>query len=124
MAQLDEMFHAILSDPGSMAQIMQLAQQFSGSQATPFPQEDVPPQPETPQIPTNTSTPSGGFDSGWIGKLLPLLQEYSRSDSNTMQLLLALQPFLKPEKQDKIQRAAKLARLIHLGKRVLTEWEV
>ena len=40
-----------------------------------------------------------------------------------MQLLNALRPFLKPEKQGKVERAAHLARLIHLGKKFLSEWE-
>ena len=40
-----------------------------------------------------------------------------------MQLLNALRPFLKAEKQGKVERAAHLARLIHLGKKFLSEWE-
>ena len=56
-----------------------------------------------------------------IAKFLPLLQEYGKSNTQSMQLLYALQPYLKPERQDKIQRAAKLARLIHLGKLFLKE---
>jgi len=122
VAQLDEMFNAILSDPGSMAQIMQLAQQLSGpsSSSQPPPQETVPPPPPPP---SENNSLFSGIDPQFIGKLLPLLQDYSRSDSDTMQLLMALRPFLKPEKQDKIQRAARLARLIHIGKRFLLEWE-
>ena len=50
------------------------------------------------------------------------MQEYSRSNSQTMQLLYALRPFLKESKQDKVERAARLARLIHLGKKFLTDW--
>jgi hypothetical protein len=38
-----------------------------------------------------------------------------------MQLLYALRPFLKEEKQGKIERAAKLARIIHIGKKAITE---
>ena len=40
-----------------------------------------------------------------------------------MQLLNALRPYLKEEKQGKVERAARLARLITVGKRFLTEWE-
>ena len=39
----------------------------------------------------------------------------------TTQLLYALRPFLKDGKQDKVERAARLARLITIGKRFLTE---
>ena len=37
-----------------------------------------------------------------------------------MQLLYALRPFLKPEKRDKVERAVKAARLIHVGKKLLS----
>lgn len=64
-----------------------------------------------------------GLDPNLAAKFLPLLQEYGKSNSQTMQLLNALRPFLKPEKQDKIERAARLARIIHIGKKFLMEWE-
>ena len=66
---------------------------------------------------------AGLNQSALLGKLLPLAQEYGRSNSASMQLLNALRPFLKPEKQGKVERAAHLARLIHLGKKFLSEWE-
>ena len=65
MSELEEKLNALLSDPNSMAQVMQMAQQ----------------------------------------------------------LLQALRPFLKEEKQGKIERAARLARLIHVGKKLLADWE-
>ena len=68
-------------------------------------------------------TDETGLDPALLGKLLPLAQEYGRSNSASMQLLNALRPFLKPEKQGKVERAAHLARLIHLGKKFLSEWE-
>ena len=68
-------------------------------------------------------TDETGLDPALLGKLLPLAQEYGRSNSASMQLLNALRPFLKPEKQGKVERAARLARLIHLGKKFLSEWE-
>lgn len=96
MAELDEKLNALLSDPNSMSQIMQMAQQLSATM--------------------------GGLDPQVLARFLPLLQEYSRSNSQTMQLLYALRPFLKESKQDKVERAARLARLIHLGKKFLTDW--
>ena len=41
--------------------------------------------------------------------------------SQTTQLLYALRPFLKDGKQNKVERAARLARLITIGKRFLSE---
>ena len=80
MSELEEKLNALLSDPNSMAQVMQMAQQ-------------------------------------------PLAGELGTENSAAMQLLNALRPFLKEEKQGKIQRAARLARLIHVGKKLLADWE-
>lgn len=123
MAELDEKLNALLSDPNSMAQIMQMAQQLSatmGGSASPSPPTAAAP----PAAPTAQTAPSlpGGIDPQVVARFLPLLQEYSRSSSQTMQLLYALRPFLKESKQDKVERAARLARLIHLGKKFLMDW--
>ena len=122
MAELDEKLNALLSDPNSMAQIMQMAQQLSvtmggGTDNAPPAQQPPPP----PAAPPAALPPLGGLDPQVLARFLPLLQEYSRSNSQTMQLLYALRPFLKEEKQSKVERAAKLAHLICIGKRFLTE---
>ena len=115
MSELDEKLNALLSDPGSMAQIMQLAQQLSGSMGgdTAQPAAASPPPPPP--------APLGGIDPQTIARYLPLLQELTRDTSQTTQLLYALRPFLKDGKQNKVERAARLARLITIGKRFLTE---
>ena len=62
----------------------------------------------------------GGIDPGMIAKLLPVLSQLNRPESGeTAAFLRALRPFLKPERQDKVERAAQLARFIHLGKTLL-----
>ena len=123
MAELDEKLNTLLSDPNSMAQIMQMAQQLSvtmggGTDNAPPAQQPPPP----PAAPPAALPPLGGLDPQVLARFLPLLQEYSRSNSQTMQLLYALRPFLKESKQDKVERAARLARLIHLGKKFLMDW--
>lgn len=118
MDDLNEKLNALLSDPGSMAQIMQLAQQLSGSMggdtAQPAATSPAAPPPPPP-------SPLGGLDPQTIARYLPLLQELTRDTSQTTQLLYALRPFLKDDKQDKVARAARLARLITIGKRFLSE---
>lgn len=66
------------------------------------------------------SSLSGGTEL--LGKLLPLVQEMGR-DSNARRLLYALRPYLKEERQEKIERALQLARLFQIGRRFLSEWE-
>ena len=137
MSEFDEKLNALLSDPNSMAQIMQLAQSLSGGSgpASPPPQPDPPSRqpPPPPPDPPRQPPPAGGDPlSGLLGgvdpkllvRLLPLLQELGRdSDSNARQLLTALRPYLRPERQERVERALQLARLIHLGKQFLSGWE-
>ncbi|MFR6095837.1 MAG: hypothetical protein ACLUIW_11200 [Dysosmobacter welbionis] len=53
-----------------------------------------------------------------------LIQELGGArDSNARQLLYALRPYLKPERQEKVERALQLARLFHLGRKFLAGWE-
>lgn len=123
MSELEEKLNALLSDPNSMAQVMQMAQQLSGAMgeqkaATPPP----PPPPPVPPVP-DPGAALGGLDPKLLGKLLPLAGELGTENSAAMQLLNALRPFLKEEKQGKIERAARLARLIHVGKKLLADWE-
>ena len=55
---------------------------------------------------------------------MPVLQELNRGDDgNARQLLMALRPYLRPERQERVERALQLARLIHIGKKFLAGWE-
>ena len=138
MAEFDEKLNSLLSNPEAMAQIMQMAQSLSGGQAQQPPQQPLqqPVRPAPPPPPAQAPPPSGGdllsslsgltggIDPTMLTKLLPLIQELgSQNDSNARQLLYALRPYLKPERQEKIERALQLARLFQLGKKFLAGWE-
>ena len=139
MAEFDDKLNELLSNPDSMAQIMRLAQSLSGETGGGG-------DPEPPQSPPKTRQASqdrhhqgpppenGGGDllSGLTGsldpkllmRLLPLIQELGgQQDSNARALVYALRPYLKPERQEKVERALQLARLFHLGKKFLAGWE-
>ena len=133
MAEFDEKLNSILSNPDAMAQIMQLAQSLSGDSQGPAPPPPAPapppqPAPRPPAPPPQggadlLSSLAGGVDPTLLMKLMPLIQELgSQNDSNARQLLYALRPYLKPERQEKVERALQLARLFHLGKKFLAEW--
>ena len=133
MAEFDEKLNSILANPDAMAQIMQLAQSLSGDSQgpTPPPPAPAPPQQPSPRPPAPPpqggtdllSSLAGGVDPTLLMKLMPLIQELgSQNDSNARQLLYALRPYLKPERQEKVERALQLARLFHLGKKFLSEW--
>ena len=114
MSDFDEKLNSILNDPGSMAQIMQLAQSLSGG--TQAPSGAAAPPPASPPPPSGGGE-AAGLDPQALSRFLPLLQEMqSGESSHASQLLLALKPYLKAEKQDKVGRAIQIARLIRMGK--------
>ncbi len=138
MAEFEDKLNALLSDPNSMAQIMQLAQSLNGGASAPPPQpgpvqNGYPPQggyppPGLPQGPPQGGNPLasllGGIDPGTIARLMPLVQELGNpQNNNNRALLYALRPYLKPERQMKIERALQLARIVHIGKKFIAGWE-
>lgn len=135
MAEFDDKLNELLSNPDSMAQIMRLAQSLSGSseEGGGAGQREPPPQSapqhhhqEPPQTSGGDllSSLAGGVDPKLLMRLLPLIQELGgQQDSNARNLLYALRPYLKPERQEKVERALQLARLFHLGKKFLAGWE-
>lgn len=117
MAEFDDKLNSILSDPAAMAKIAQLAQSLSGGGEG----ETSAPPPSPPPGNTGPSAPLGGLDPELLTRFLPLLRELNSSqDSNARQLLYALRPYLKPERQAKVERALLLARLFRIGRRFLT----
>ena len=144
MAEFDEKLNALLSNPDSMAQIMRLAQSLSGDteggsgqesqkhhqqehhQQEHHQQEHHQQEHQHHQEPPQSSADllsslTGGVDPKLLMRLLPLIQELGgQQDSSARNLLYALRPYLKPERQDKVERALQLARLFHLGRKFLT----
>ena len=143
MAEFDEKLNSILSNPDAMSQIMQLAQSLGGGgpEAQQPPQQPgQPPQQQQSQPPQQqppawgpgsppggdllSSLMGGGVDSGLLARLLPLIQELGgQRDSNARNLLYALRPYLRSDRQEKVERALQLARLFHLGRKFLSKWE-
>lgn len=131
MSDFEEKLNAILSNPEAMGQVMNLAQSLNlgGGEASGGAEAASPP----PQAPQNNAAPGGvtdglaglgsllgQIDPKLISRLLPLAGELAGGGNDErMQLLYALRPFLKPERRDKVERAAKTARLIHVGKKLL-----
>ena len=123
MAEFDDKLNSILSNPDAMAQIMQLAQSFSGESSSPPPIQPPSPPPPT-QNSVNPLSALGNLDPKLITRLLPLIRELGGGqDSNARNLLCALSPYLKPERQAKVDRALQLARLFHVGRQFLSNWE-
>lgn len=145
MAEFDDKLNSILSNPDAMSQIMQLAQSLGGGgqpAASSPPQPNAPgpqqtsswgsPPPQAPPPPPmggggdllSSLLGGGGLDPGLLSRLLPLIQELGdQRESNARNLLYALRPYLRSDRQEKVERALQLARLFHLGKKFLSGWE-
>ena len=139
MSEFDDKLNALLSDPGSMARIMELAKSLSGGPPPKNSGQAPPASPGAPPLggapPGNGGFPSGdggsplssllgGLDPSMLAKLLPLAQELGGAQTGqAAALLFALRPYLKPERQANVPRALQLARLLRLGKRFLRDRE-
>ncbi len=129
MADWQEQLNTILSDPDAMAQIVSLAQSISGQPPAPEPAsgkdadggaapEEKPPDAEA------LRAVLGGLDPELLRRLMPLVRQLNRPESSDAALFLrSLRPFLSEKRRDKVERAAQLARLVHLGKTFLTAQE-
>lgn len=108
------MLQSVLSDPAQMARITQAAQSIMGGQ----PPQDAPPNTDarpaaTPAIPDGEA------------KLLSLLSRafsQNKEKSRSAALLLAMRPYMKPEKQEKLDRAMQMARIAHIAGVVMQEY--
>ena len=138
MGEFEEKLNSVLSNPEAMSQIMNLAQSLNlgGGPGGEEPPQSGPESSSNPPPPPSGGPAGGGMDGlgnladlggllgqidpKWINRLLPLVGELTGGGNDErMQLLYALRPFLKPERRDKVERAAKTAKLIHVGKRLL-----
>ena len=138
MGEFEEKLNSVLSNPDAMSQIMNLAQSLNlgGGSGGEEPPRSGPEDSSNPPPPPSGGPAGGGMDGlgnladlggllgqidpKWIKRLLPLVGELTGGGNDErMQLLYALRPFLKPERRDKVERAAKTAKLIHVGRRLL-----
>ena len=127
MSEFEEKLNAFLSNPDAMAQVMNLAQSLNlgggGESQEAAPGGEAAPPPQGGVNLSGLGDLLGGIDPKLLQRLLPLAGELAGGggDDERMQLLYALRPFLKPERRDKVERAARTARLILVGKKLLTD---
>ena len=119
MAEFEDKLNSILGNQEAMSQIMALARSLSGEQ------QGTPPALESPAETTYTPVeeePEQPDLSAMLGQLDPKMlqagmevirQIQSTEDRNTA-LLTALRPFLREEKQARLDRAMQIARMTKL----------
>ena len=109
MDELERELRAVLSDPGQMEQLRSLAGSLGLS-----PPEQPQPMPEAPaaqpQTPVFSAQPPSPPEPA-----AALLRQAGRMDKRQENLLLAIKPFLRKDRQEKVERALHAARLASLA---------
>jgi hypothetical protein len=130
MEDFEAKLNSILSSPETMSQIMALADSLSGkpaeatasteeaSPATPAPASSAPgtasSAPGTASSAPGTASPLSllqQLDPAMLSTLSKLYQTYTKDGDEKTALLAALRPFLRPERQAKVERAIQITRL-------------
>jgi hypothetical protein len=112
----EEKLNTILSSPETMGQIMALANSLSG-QPGQSPTEPAPPsegENASPAPPSGGENPLGllqSIDPAMIQKIMNLYGEYMRGGDEKVALLQAMRPFLREERQSRLDKAIQIARI-------------
>lgn len=121
MAEFEEKLNSILGNQEAMGQIMALAQSLSGERPASATQVDekedhsvkapgTQPDNQTPDL----SALLGQIDPNMLQMGMRIIQQVQGNDDRNTALLNALRPFLREERQAKLDRAIQIARMTKL----------
>ncbi|MCI9156952.1 MAG: hypothetical protein HFF44_08460 [Lawsonibacter sp.] len=114
MADFEEQLNSILGNQEAMSQIMSLARSLSGPPAGEE-QEEAPPPQEKPDL----SALLGQMDPKMLQLGMDVLRETRSADDRSAALLNALRPFLREERQARLDRALQIVRMTRVIRAVL-----
>lgn len=134
MADLEDTLNNILSDPDAMGQIMALAGKLGLDGTGPSPAEapeEAEDEANAPQdVPASAGPPSGPadfsalFDQAQLGQLGRLVSLFHQGgDPQAEALMDALRPYLRPDRQAKLDRAKRLAGLSRAARQAYRLWK-
>ena len=116
MSEFEDKLNALLSDPGALEQIMELAQSLNGAETPEDGAAHSEPPPEESSADSPPFSPPDGIDPQLLRNILSLLSRHDEEDDRRAALLTALRPFLRPERQEKIDQAVRIARMTKLAR--------
>ena len=125
MASLEDNLNQLLSDPNAMEQIFSLAGKL-GMSSEPSGEPEAEEQPLSEREPeaAELSQPLFGAEGlGGLGKLLEIFQGSQQTAQEADALLDALRPFLRQERQEKLDRARRLAGLSRAALQAYRLWK-
>ncbi len=117
------LIQSVLSDPEQMAKITQMAQGLMGAQSG----EGLPPgENEASAAAPETGGAAPAFSQGETKLFSALGKAFASGSggkkSRSTELLMAMRPYMKPEKQEKLDRAMKIAQMVHIAGAVMQEY--
>ena len=107
MSELEEQISSILNDPAQMDRIAQMARSLMGGGES------------ADETVVNPLADLG--DPAMLSRLSSLLRSAQVGDSRQEALISAMKPYLSPARREKMDRAAKLARMARLAQMVMGE---
>lgn len=126
VAEFEDKLNSILGNQAAMNQIMALARSLSGEQPAqegPSPQESpagegeatyIPAAEETGQAPPDPSALLGQIDPKMLQAGMDVIRQVQGAEDRNTALVNALRPFLREEKQARLDRALQIARVTKL----------
>lgn len=116
MDELERALRAVLDDPAQLQELRTLAGSLGlGQPDAAAPQEAAPPVAEPPPPPAQPPKPPVQETVSLPEPAAAMLRQAGKSDKKQEALLLALKPFLRKDRQSKIDRALQAARLASLA---------
>jgi len=106
MSDFEDRLNSILNDPAQMERITSMAKSLMGGDETA--QERIKPQPK------KETGIFENFDPAMLGRLSTMMSGMNRTDEKQA-LLEAMKPYLSPHRREKLERAMKLAKMIHMA---------
>lgn len=125
MASLEDNLNQLLSDPNAMEQIFSLAGKL-GMSSEPSGEPEAEEQPLSEREPeaAELSQPLFGAEGlGGLGKLLEIFQGSQQTAQEADALLDALRPFLRQERQEKLDRARRLSSFSRAARQAYRLWK-
>lgn len=108
------MLESILSDPRQMEKIAEMARGLMGETGTE--KKETGEHAAAQEVMGTAGAEAGLFSA--LGKMLGGKPRESRSTA----LLMAMRPYMRPEKQEKLDRALKITRIVHVAGAVMKEY--
>ena len=106
MSEFEDRLNSILSDPAQMERITSMAKSLMGDGETAQEQSKS-------QVKKETNV-FENFDPAMLGRITKMMGAGNKTDDKR-QLLEALKPYLSQRRREKLERAMKLAKMIHMA---------